>query len=555
MEHDLHPLTVAAALDLEVFRAADAVVACAEESLLRPVRWAHLGEVFDIAPFLSGGELLLLSSHFLSTVERHREYVDAVAGVGVAAIVVELGEALPRVPAPFLEQARRQLVPVILLRRPTRFIDITQQVHSEILDRQHGLLAKADAAARELNTLVLEGAELHGVVGRVSEIVGSPAIVEDAAHQVVEYATHGRDIGWLLDEWGKHSRSRHDDPGSVGGTPLDGECIWFPIVVRGAVWGRLHVFEVGATPHGATRIVVDRAAAAVGLTLLAERDSANLRQVARNELLSRLRGNEVGSGTLSEASALGVDLDEHRLVAIVASVVPTSESAEPGDRPSLQQLLSELRSALVGAGHPSLLGLDGHRVVGIVGVAPGVEPAPTAVERAVRSLETAPYRSRGQSISVGVSAESGVQELGQALDSANQAMCSSGRNGGLEVVHAADAGLRRMLIKMDDVALLAAFVERELGPLLDADSRPRSQLVDTLRTYMEHGCNASATARVLHVQRPSLYKRLARIERLLERRLDNPHQRLSMHVALEALQVLSDPRTNPAGHRAFVRPQ
>ena len=83
-----------------------------------------------------------------------------------------------------------------------------------------------------------------------------------------------------------------------------------------------------------------------------------------------------------------------------------------------------------------------------------------------------------------------------------------------------DVRLRRLL---RDEPELQAFIERELGPLLEV-----------LRAYLETGCNRSLAAQVHHVSRPALYRRLESIQMLLDVDLDDWEQPASLYVALLA---------------------
>lgn len=535
-------ITLAEALELGVFRAAGAVVVCGQSGLHRPIRWAHLGEVFDIAPFLRGGELLLLSSHFLTSTSEYADYVDSAVGVDVAALAIELDQSLPRVPPELVSRAERHGLPVIALCRPTRFVEITEQVHSAILDRQHGFLSTADAIARELTSLLLEGADLHRVVARVSEVVGNPVIVEDAAHQVVEYGTSGRDIAWLLEAWDQHSRQSHRQPGGAGGSAIVGQCIWYPIVVRGSEWGRLHVVEVGAMLLPTTRMVIDRAASAIGLTLLGGHGTPHLRQIARNEFLSRLRlgATESVRSVVSQAAALGAYLHDHPLVAVVASADQESAVGTRDDREHVvdNDLLIEIRTALLDAGCSALAGVDGQQVVAIAGVPSSVDRATTVVDQALRRLLTS-ERANGAAngVIVGISDAATVDSLRTAIQRAEQAMNLANGHRGVTIVHYSDSALARLLLE-SSTAQLAEFVEGQLGPLLAADAQRHSDLVATLRAYLELNGNVAAAARALYIQRPSLYKRLHRIEQLLGKQLEDARTRASLYVALEGLPLL-----------------
>jgi purine catabolism regulator len=81
---------------------------------------------------------------------------------------------------------------------------------------------------------------------------------------------------------------------------------------------------------------------------------------------------------------------------------------------------------------------------------------------------------------------------------------------------------------------LAAFVDRAIGPLLAHDRSARPLLLPTLETYLAHAGRKAETARELHLNRQTLYDRLARISQLLATDLDDPQVVLTLNLALQA---------------------
>jgi DNA-binding PucR family transcriptional regulator len=62
---------------------------------------------------------------------------------------------------------------------------------------------------------------------------------------------------------------------------------------------------------------------------------------------------------------------------------------------------------------------------------------------------------------------------------------------------------------------LADQVQRELGRVLAEEEVRQVPLVDTLRTYLEHGRRPTPTAAALGIHVNTLYQRLATLDRLL----------------------------------------
>ncbi|MEV6937169.1 helix-turn-helix domain-containing protein, partial [Streptomyces sp. NPDC051132] len=91
-----------------------------------------------------------------------------------------------------------------------------------------------------------------------------------------------------------------------------------------------------------------------------------------------------------------------------------------------------------------------------------------------------------------------------------------------------------LLWRLRDHPDLAAFVDRAIGPLRAHDQRSRPPLLPTLETYLAHAGRKAETARELHLNRQTLYNRLARIGELLGTDLDDPQTVLALSLALRA---------------------
>ncbi len=91
-----------------------------------------------------------------------------------------------------------------------------------------------------------------------------------------------------------------------------------------------------------------------------------------------------------------------------------------------------------------------------------------------------------------------------------------------------------LLWRLRDHPDLAAFVDRAIGPLREHDRVSRPPLLPTLQAYLAHAGRKAETARELHLNRQTLYNRLARIGELLGTDLDDPEAVLALSLALRA---------------------
>ena len=101
-----------------------------------------------------------------------------------------------------------------------------------------------------------------------------------------------------------------------------------------------------------------------------------------------------------------------------------------------------------------------------------------------------------------------------------------------------DIGLRRLLYALREDPRVQEYTERQLRRLIDHDTQHGTDLLTTLRHYLDVAGNKTTAARRGGLSRETMYQRLRLIERLVDRDLESGDQRTELHVALTALDVL-----------------
>jgi sugar diacid utilization regulator len=103
-------------------------------------------------------------------------------------------------------------------------------------------------------------------------------------------------------------------------------------------------------------------------------------------------------------------------------------------------------------------------------------------------------------------------------------------------------GVYRMLSSVTDPAGIEAFMNNQLGTLLDYDKRHHSDLLATLAQYFDNGCNIDQAAAVLSVHRSTVKYRLKRVRDLLGQDLNDGSTRLDLHLATRVWLTLDSLR-------------
>ena len=94
-----------------------------------------------------------------------------------------------------------------------------------------------------------------------------------------------------------------------------------------------------------------------------------------------------------------------------------------------------------------------------------------------------------------------------------------------------ELGVKRLLYLLIDHPELDLFYEEVLEPLEAYDQEWESDLVDTLKVYLEHGANLNSAARGLFVHRHTLRYRLEQISETLKVDIDSAEVLLNLQIA------------------------
>jgi sugar diacid utilization regulator len=173
------------------------------------------------------------------------------------------------------------------------------------------------------------------------------------------------------------------------------------------------------------------------------------------------------------------------------------------------------------------------------------EPEALALRRAMQDLQAGlaetldRYGVLGISAGVGL-AYSGSGGLRKSFEEAREAlMVGLTQFGPRSVTHFKDLGIHRFLYGWVDSPRSRSLAADFLGPLLDGGGAGRSELLRTLRAYLESRGRASAVAQELGIHRNTLRYRLHRIEELLHVELDDPSTQLVLQLLVRALPGVS----------------
>lgn len=282
-----------------------------------------------------------------------------------------------------------------------------------------------------------------------------------------------------------------------------------PVIAAGRTLGFLvHVADTD-TPQVA---VLERAAPAIALSLLADEAVAEATRLARGAFLDELLNRPSPEPRELERQARLADVDLAAVHCVMA--VHTGHELIAAGREAGTLFARSMRAAV------------GEHADRLVLVVPGDDPE--ALRRAWSSAELP------ASLTAGVAGPAhGAAGLQSAYHEARQValtLRALGREG--EVATSRELGVYRVLLSRDDRADVIEYAQHALEPLRRAERRTGVPLQQTLEVFLEQGRKYAASARALDIHVNTLYQRLGSISSLLGEDWQEPHRVFDLLVGL-----------------------
>ena len=464
----------------------------------RQVAWAHVSELEDPTPWLLGSELIMTTGLAVPRgADRQRIYLERLDDAGVAGLALSAKLHVPPLHPAFLEAAERLGFPILEVPLPVPFIVIAQAVAAAVqAETGEGLSAQLQVFGA-LRWLTAEGLSATEIFARLEALSGFRLYLcsADGRALLSGVAPPPPELAGLI-------------PGTPDGPPTIPGGYVLPVPAPAGPAGFLLALRrPGVVAAGLAVVQHIATVAALELTIV-RHELEMVRREGAESLAELLSGAFDGPTARRRLARLGFDTAHPLQLAVLRGIPATSEA-------------ETLVTRLAGAGVPHLVLRQEQQILVLLPDDPDAR----------KLLESLPQVSAGASRSF---------EAGSALDiprrEALWAVARAEEGGGGLVRYGADAAGRWLA---DDPGTLRALTAGVLGAALAYDRTHRSDLVTTVRTWMERDRHNDAVAFALGIHPNTLAYRLRRFEQLSGRDLASSADLAEVWLALRAAEHVS----------------
>ncbi|WKB35472.1 PucR family transcriptional regulator ligand-binding domain-containing protein [Terrilactibacillus sp. S3-3] len=163
------PFCIKDVLERPLFHRAKLVAG--KNGLNREVKWLHILEVTNAAPYVSKNDLILTTGIWLKrSVEEGLAYMQQIIDHETAGLCIEFGTTIDEIPDELIRLCDEHDFPIILFRQPVRFEEITQDIHSFLVNRHINVLRNLEGFSRKQQQLILQSSDIPAILRLLHKI-------------------------------------------------------------------------------------------------------------------------------------------------------------------------------------------------------------------------------------------------------------------------------------------------------------------------------------------------------------------------------------------------
>lgn len=531
------PFTVRDVLTRNSFK--NASIVAGEKGLDRQVKWSHILEAQDFGSLINGGELILTTGVGLTNdVSLQIKYLNQLIDAEVSGLCIEIGPNYKTVPVEIINIANKHGFPIIVFHKIVKFVDITQDLHTYIINQHHEKLSLLDTMSRSFLSLSLKHNGILKILQAISEHYTSSVFFITATEGSSYYPAHSKEQNKQLLQYFSDSPLMNDEETFS----LNGETYAaVPIRGLGQTWGYLLLTTSEELVDDFLYLLLDRAALAIAQISLRNRTIEERKQNLENEFVwNVLEGRQFDSHDTFSFFPIASKNMIFRVFIIRLSRQDEYFSEDNWEEIKLQRSML-IRSIFKQHIVFPAVATKRNEIAVIASFLP--QDSKQKEKEKFNQIAQALYGIKKEHFHHNDQFHFGISSVFQHIDKAHIAYEEA--KTAMELLQKNvsqtwfydDLGLYRLLATLQTDEL-TRYIGDHLQPVLDYDKKNTKNLFETLKVYLASNASKKETAEKLFVVRQTLYHRLDRLEQLLGPTFMEPHRRLSLEVAIKAYTLL-----------------
>ncbi|WP_066072508.1 PucR family transcriptional regulator [Neobacillus soli] len=488
--------------------------------VLNPIKWVHILESKDITSLIKGSELILTTGIQLVEEKTFFHFVEQLIEKEAAGLCIEYGEHIQSVPDHVIKLANDHHFPILAFREIVPYIEITQEIHSILINQQYEMIKRLENYSQEINKLTLKITHYDHLLMRLYKYLNMNVTFIINGQQPLFIPNVKHDIYEVL-------REKYETTGS---SKHFAKC---EVNILEERYGELCIFTEDRTINEFELLVLDRTVIALSQYLLRslyieEKQNMHSRMVLESWLAGTVEDSVITS-FLQEQSF------HHLLNCSYFVLIDQIKKSKKENDLNYYKLYS--RNVFEKKGFVVFLLEEKQRLIYVIADIYGHD----LKHRIIESIETIRnYRKNHQYINLSVTTAVGqivnhYKLVHQSYETAQDTLLIRSNAAHLSYFYE-DLYLHQLVLQIQKNKAIMNIAKKYLEPLYEYDAKNNGNLIVTLQVYLQCNCQKNDAAEKLFIVRQTLYHRLSKIESLIGSDYMLPPKRLAVELMLLATQ-------------------
>ncbi|MBD8025910.1 PucR family transcriptional regulator [Ureibacillus sp. Re31] len=514
-----YSLLVRDILDNKHFHQAEVIAGSG--GLHNTIKWVHVLEVSNVQKLLKGHELILTTGvSFQHQQEDFFQFVEGLIEANCAGLCIEYGAYIQKVPEAIIQLADDYHFPIIVFHEEVPFVEITQDLHTLIINHQYSMIAKLENYSQLLHKETLHAQNSEQLLKPLYEYLKIQTIYEIEGKDPIFYPNMAKKQREAL-------LQKKSNPNHVT------QFLTKPIYLFEHTYGELTLYSEEKEITEFELLILDRTITALAQLLLRDLyvDERKRKEDAK-WLEEWLEGAHSESEIIQFLLAEWPSFRKTESTVLILSL-PRNEKNQQLDRTYFKL---NCHTVFDKKGFLSFVIERKNDFVFILLNRQDTESMKGRLEDCLVKFETSNL-IEGQEMAVGKVVKD-LTKVHESFKSAQDTLyiirhveTASHFYDELYVFH--------LIYQMQKHTNLKEMMEELLQPLIDFDEKHNGQLVETLEVYMQSNGSKQETAKRLYIVRQTLYHRLRKIESLIGKDFMKGENRLALEWMLFARKFIN----------------
>jgi purine catabolism regulator len=551
---DEMPFSVKDVLERPLFQRATLIAGA--HGLYREVRWVHILEITHAAPYVSKHDLILTTGLWLKrSVKSGLEYTRQIIDHETSGLCIEFGTTIDEIPDKIIELCDQHDFPLILFRQPIRFEEITQDIHSYLINQHFGLLKNLEQFSQQQQQLILQSTDIPAILRLLQNYSDGQIVYLSTIESNKFYPSVTSETAEIINKFCNKKMKDFDQIQETEIWKMDEShyLLIQPVVCFGQVFSCVGMIVHQTHPTEYMKLLIDYTAKAVATVLLRTQFLEEKILSNQNELIQDILSRQIESEEQAQMR-MGLPSPNGERYIFVGGIIEFEHNVIEAGPERMearnQDILVLIRSLLKRYQMHHLLMMKNNQIFLLCAKERVNKDSLTSINKNIQGLidgldkyikQALPGlhfhvgigKSRTRLLEVWISFKEAYQviEISQTVPAMKQ------RNfyGKMGVYQ---------LLKAVPEPILSEFIMDQLGQLIDYDHKHHLNLVDTLSMYFQCMGSKGETAKKLFIHRQTLYNRLEKIRDILGEDFFEPEHRHCLEMALLGHPLIEEFKKN-----------